>query len=233
MSVKSHLERKSCAAIAVRMNREMRRQQIAKVAARLFAERGFRGTTTKDIAQEAGVSEAALFQHFNSKAELYAEILDDKAKHIYGGDWITEINAYIAKKDDEGLLNAISRRILEYCQKDPDFLRLMLYSALEGHESAKTIRQQMTRPVFELLRDYIVSRQQDGVFRECNSEAAAFAFLGTQIYYVIARYLFNSTMITIAEDEAISNFIQLSLNGLNSNKIARNDNDIFFVQDTK
>src|SRR5215207_2497876 len=55
-----------------------RRRQIAEVAMRLFSERGFRGTTTKEIAQAAGVSEAIIFRHFATKEELYTAIIDYK-----------------------------------------------------------------------------------------------------------------------------------------------------------
>ena len=58
---------------------EERRHQIVSVAMRLFSQRGFRGTTTKEIAQAAGVSEAIIFRHFATKDELYAAILDLKA----------------------------------------------------------------------------------------------------------------------------------------------------------
>ena len=58
---------------------EERRLQILAVAVRLFSQRGFRGTTTKEIAQAAGVSEAMVFRHFATKEELYAAILDHKA----------------------------------------------------------------------------------------------------------------------------------------------------------
>jgi TetR/AcrR family transcriptional regulator len=43
---------------------EDRKHQIVKVAVRLFSQRGFRGTTTKEIAQAAGISEAMVFRHF-------------------------------------------------------------------------------------------------------------------------------------------------------------------------
>src|SRR5437588_12033707 len=56
-----------------------RRLQIVKVAMRLFSERGFRGTTTKEIAHAAGVSEAIIFRHFATKEELYTAIIDYKA----------------------------------------------------------------------------------------------------------------------------------------------------------
>src|SRR3954453_970873 len=62
----------------VRMAADERRLQIARVAMRLFSERGFRGTTTKEIAQAAGVSEAIIFRHFATKEELYTAIIDYK-----------------------------------------------------------------------------------------------------------------------------------------------------------
>ncbi len=62
-----------------RMAGEERRLQILRVAVSLFSERGFRGTTTREIALAAGVSEAMVFRHFATKEELYAAILDHKA----------------------------------------------------------------------------------------------------------------------------------------------------------
>src|SRR4029079_19522991 len=64
----------------IRMRAETRRNQIVAVAAEMFATRGFSGTTTKEIADGAGVSEAIIFRHFESKEKLYAAILDYKVK---------------------------------------------------------------------------------------------------------------------------------------------------------
>lgn len=58
-----------------RMDAADRRTAIVERATPLFARKGFAGTTTKDIAEAAGVSEALLFRHFPTKAALYEEIL--------------------------------------------------------------------------------------------------------------------------------------------------------------
>lgn len=58
-----------------RMDAADRRSAIVEIATPLFARRGFAGTTTKEIAEAAGVSEALLFRHFPTKAALYEEIL--------------------------------------------------------------------------------------------------------------------------------------------------------------
>ncbi|HEX7551437.1 MAG TPA: helix-turn-helix domain-containing protein, partial [Candidatus Methylomirabilis sp.] len=62
-----------------RIPREERRRQIIEAAATLFSRKGFRGTTTREIAGAVGVSEAMLFKHFATKEELYAAIIEAKS----------------------------------------------------------------------------------------------------------------------------------------------------------
>jgi len=59
-----------------RLDSEARRRRIVDAALPLFARKGFAGTTTKQIAEAAEVSEALLFKHFPTKAALYGAIQD-------------------------------------------------------------------------------------------------------------------------------------------------------------
>ncbi|HEX5318265.1 MAG TPA: helix-turn-helix domain-containing protein [Stellaceae bacterium] len=58
-----------------RLDSDGRRKAIVTAAVPLFARKGFAGTTTRELAAAAGVSEALLFKHFPSKQSLYREIL--------------------------------------------------------------------------------------------------------------------------------------------------------------
>src|ERR1700757_32615 len=58
-----------------RLDGDERRKAIVAAAVPLFARRGFAGTTTRELAEAAGISEALLFRHFPSKKHLYGEIL--------------------------------------------------------------------------------------------------------------------------------------------------------------
>jgi len=60
--------------IEQRLSAEDRREAIVKAVLPLFAKKGFAKTTTKELAEAAGVSEALIFKHFPSKESLYAEI---------------------------------------------------------------------------------------------------------------------------------------------------------------
>jgi AcrR family transcriptional regulator len=53
-----------------------KRENILKTAARLFANQGFDGTTTIQIAREAGVTEPLIYYHFKGKDELFTNIIE-------------------------------------------------------------------------------------------------------------------------------------------------------------
>jgi len=63
-----------------RLSAEARKEAIVEAVQDVFAEKGFDGTTTRELAQAAGVSEALLYKHFPSKESLYAAMLDGCAK---------------------------------------------------------------------------------------------------------------------------------------------------------
>lgn len=58
-----------------KLSSEERREAIIKAVRKLFAEKGFHGTTTRELARAAGVSEALLFKHFPNKEALYSAMM--------------------------------------------------------------------------------------------------------------------------------------------------------------
>jgi AcrR family transcriptional regulator len=65
-----------------RMAASERREQIAEVAQHLFAERGYRAVGVDEIARRAGVSPPVLYDHFDSKRDLYAHLLERQAGEL-------------------------------------------------------------------------------------------------------------------------------------------------------
>src|ERR1041385_3492158 len=57
-----------------RLSADQRREAIVRAALPLFARKGFANTTTREMAEGAGVSEALIYEHFSSKESLYSEI---------------------------------------------------------------------------------------------------------------------------------------------------------------
>jgi AcrR family transcriptional regulator len=67
---------------ASRLPAHRRRRQLLDVAVKVFADRGFHGTSMEDVADAAGVTKPVLYQHFSSKRELYVELLDDVGSRL-------------------------------------------------------------------------------------------------------------------------------------------------------
>src|SRR5688572_3272412 len=61
-----------------------RRDELLKIAARLFAEKGFKNTTVRDIADAAGILSGSLYHHFDSKESMVDEILSTFQAELFG-----------------------------------------------------------------------------------------------------------------------------------------------------
>src|SRR3954449_13183403 len=61
-----------------------RREQLLKIAAELFASKGFKNTTVRDIADSAGILSGSLYHHFDSKESMIDEILRTFQEELFG-----------------------------------------------------------------------------------------------------------------------------------------------------
>lgn len=59
-----------------------RREQILDVAVQVFAKQGFHGSSMNDVAEAAGVTKPVLYQHFDSKQDLYLALLEDVGRRM-------------------------------------------------------------------------------------------------------------------------------------------------------
>ncbi|MCZ6836076.1 MAG: TetR/AcrR family transcriptional regulator [Planctomycetota bacterium] len=65
-----------------RMRSEERRRQLLEVSAELFAQSGYRGTTTAELAKAASVTEPILYRHFDNKLDLFVTLVDEIGKEV-------------------------------------------------------------------------------------------------------------------------------------------------------
>lgn len=199
-----------------RMAGEERRLQILRVAMRLFSQRGFRGTTTKEIALAAGVSEAMVFRHFATKEELYSAIIDRKACLGDERDPYQVVADALERKDDRAVFEGLALDALEQNERDPEFQRLLLYSALEDHELAQMFWEKFVRRVYKFLGEYIRERQRDGVMIKVEPAVVVRAFIGMVIHHSLNNNLWDRKrrLLKISNQVAARAFTDVLLNGV-------------------
>jgi AcrR family transcriptional regulator len=122
----------------VRLDGDERRKAIVAAAVPLFARKGFAGTTTRELAEAASISEALLFRHFPSKKHLYAEILHLGCE----GDPALERLASLEPSTLTlvRMIDCMVRYFLLADEAERDLrLRLVLHSFLEDGEYAREL----------------------------------------------------------------------------------------------
>ncbi len=121
-----------------------RRRQLLEVAADLFARRGFRGTTTAELAKSAGITEPILYRHFTSKLDLFVTLIDEIGVELIDR-WTEALESVSDPMDRLGILLGESPG---KHQRAPSQYRIILQAITEsGNNPAivSAVRRQTSR----------------------------------------------------------------------------------------
>jgi TetR/AcrR family transcriptional regulator len=197
-----------------RLSGEERRAQIIDSALRLFADKGFSGTRTREIAELAGISETLIFQHFKTKEDLYCTALRELfSQHPV----MPEVEEKMAKKDDFGVFNTLALHLIRHNRQDPRIMRLAIFSALEGLRFAEVFHhgKEMGPPLPEILGSYIEQRSSEGAFKKVNAKIAAQLFIETIFMYVADQQAsISGPPLPFSDKEVVDTLVKIFLDGL-------------------
>ncbi len=106
-----------------------RKEAISLAALKLFSTEGFASTSTKKIAEYAGVSEALIFRHYGNKKGLLNSLV-----HKIEERFISSISLIVAEKDPKKVIGKTLTEAFESMQKEPEYwnLNYQLKKELKG-----------------------------------------------------------------------------------------------------
>ena len=164
-----------------------RRQALVDTALRVFAEGSYRGTTTAEIAREAGVSEPILYRHFASKRDLYLACID-QAWRRQRARWE---EAIAAEPDAEGWIPIIARSFV--CLRDAkhvvvsDLWMQAVVEAGDDEEVRRFVKRHM-REVRAYIADVIRLAQKAGAVQaDRDPDAEAWIFVAGGLLGTVGR----------------------------------------------
>ncbi len=129
--------------------RAARRDEILAAARRVFAARGFRGTTIADIAEEAGIALGTIYLYFASKEEVFAALNQQLHAMIVAA--LTQPSAATTIEDT---VHALVGNVFEVCEGNQDLIRLVVLNTDRESEVTKRLRaadDQRIRPITETI----------------------------------------------------------------------------------
>jgi AcrR family transcriptional regulator len=103
------------------MTGKERREQLIDVGRRLFAERGFEGTSVEEISAKAGVSKPVVYEHFGGKEGLYAVVVDREMQQL-----LDMVTSALTGGHPRELLEQAAFALLDYIEQSTDGFRILV-----------------------------------------------------------------------------------------------------------
>ena len=144
------------------------RDRILEEATRLFAARGFEGTTLQQIADAVGIRKPSLLYHFPSKDDLRQRVLETVLGHW--NDVMPQL--LLAATSSHGQFDGVLGEMVAFFSADPDRARLLLREILDRPQETRALMRKSVRPWVTATCDYIRKGQDRGrLWAEVDPEA--------------------------------------------------------------
>jgi AcrR family transcriptional regulator len=140
------------------MTGKERREQLLDVGRRLFAERGFEGTSIEEIAAQAGVSKPVVYEHFGGKEGLYAVVVDREVDRL-----LTMATTLLDGDNTVTKFESAAVRLLKYIEDNADGFRILVRDSPPGSGNGTfgTLLSDIAGQVEYIVGDFLSSRGQD------------------------------------------------------------------------
>ena len=139
------------------MTGKERREQLLDIGRRLFAERGFEGTSIEEIAAQAGVSKPVVYEHFGGKEGLYAVVVDREVERF-----LAMGTAILGGANTREKFEAAAVALLRYIEDNSDGFRILVRdSPSHGSDTFSSLISDIARQVEYILSDFFRERGYD------------------------------------------------------------------------
>jgi len=196
-----------------KLSAEERREKTLKSVAEEFAENGFEGTRMVDLAEAADISEAMLVKLYESKENLYSELIQQKIDQTPGTPFPEE---ELEDGSPSEVLLQLAMELVRRCEEDQTFLRLLYYSALEDNELSDMFYEERIRTFQGQVSSYMREQVEQGTFRDVDPDQAATGFMGMVSHVLCMKHIFQFPLPTgeDIDEDLMKTFVDVFLEGV-------------------
>jgi AcrR family transcriptional regulator len=190
------------------------RTRILKAALRLFARKGYDGTTTRDLATAANVAEGTVFNHFANKKAILVEVATS--------GWVEILTDLLTELSEMGSYKAVAqvmRRRMLHLHTNADLLRVCFIEAQFHPELRDRIQSEVIAKMTDVAEVFFQTAMEKGIYRPMNPRIVAQVFLGM---FAIAGFSNQTIVAPQASPQAIQEMAEgiadIFLNGVLANR---------------
>ncbi|MGH7961578.1 MAG: TetR/AcrR family transcriptional regulator [Candidatus Binatia bacterium] len=167
------------------------KERLLQVARELFAEKGFHGTSTREITRLAGTNLSGLYFHWQSKENLYLAVYRQRFQELTGlaQEAVTLLeNGLRSRKPLAEAVEPVVDRVFAFFDANRELARLNLHRVLEGGSLAVQIDEEFENPLYHALADCYSRLMKEGFITVKDPELFPFA-----IESLLDRYFASPT----------------------------------------
>ena len=130
------------------------RKQILDASLRLFSEKGFARTSVRDIAQVAGITDAAIYYHFSSKRDLFEALIEERG-FTAALENLERAEITVGPRE---AIKGIAMRAMEFIYSNRDLMKVLMVEAMAQDQVAaeeyRILVERWERAEARILRHY-------------------------------------------------------------------------------
>ena len=193
------------------------RQRILKVAIRLFARKGFSGTSVDEIVEKAGVNKRMVYHYFGNKEKLYQAVLTTEYKKLE----TLELETLHPEDPIEKIIPDIVSGYFSFVQTNPKFVQLLLWENLNlGRNLDKMPNPLSKSPMLDLLLKALRIGQEKGTVRpSLDPHFLLISLIGNCMIYCSNRFTLSRSLKIDLGDPKVLQLAKRSVAGLLLNGI--------------
>ena len=184
------------------------RIRILEAAYRLFIENGYNATAMRAISKVAGVTVGAIYNHFQTKEDIWREVL--RTKHPYHELFPLFLDA--KGESIAQIVQSVAHGMVDELRKRPDYLNLMFIEIVEFRSKHIPELFQMILP--DALKLLNILENKRGRLRGIPPVTLARSFGGLFFSFYVTEIFMKSSGYFTAEDDSLDHYIDLYLYGI-------------------
>lgn len=187
------------------------REKILNAALELFAEKGFSGSTTKEIARRARVNEVTIFRQFRSKRALFSSVVAERSPMLP----IMERVSTDPKGSVDELLLGNVRIVLKMLRSNKHLFYIMMGDAWRQPKIRSIAYDESIKKGLEFVAALMKGLMDAGKMRRMDPMIPARTLMGAvQFYYLTTEILGEGTPGPQEEERTIRGFVSIFLDGM-------------------
>lgn len=196
-----------------------RELQIMEAALEVFADKGYASSSTKEIAQKAGIAEGTIFRYFKTKKDILLRLASTLFERILMPVIFKSIEEILTQHRDkplEEVLPMIIKDRLTLFRANSKYIHLFLYEIQYHEEFKMNFVNEIIWKLSGMVADFMEEKQRAGEVRpDINCRMIVFSGVGMTAAFLFLRDFFHSgDKLPLSDDEIVDHVVSIMLDGI-------------------